>query len=276
MSSNTFSFTQWYAVHGERLNEKRRDRYHTDPEYKKKVLQQNRESRRKRRAEERKNRPPKEPRQPGEHAWKTTKVRIEGKLQTAYTIGALADKLRCSIQAIRLWERQGLIPEAPFRTPNGDRLYTADSVKEIRAALKKAGRLSGESKRRDPNRPLLRYARFADGAVREVRLYLIGALALAVNRNVVTLEQMEARGALPGTPFKASRVGRRLYTKEMIEAVKATFDEQEEIRGEEAWKKFHDSVLARWTALHVMGASLIEQVPDKGTDRDVSEGARGA
>jgi len=274
---SNFSFSQWYASNGERLNENRRNRYHTDPEYRQRVLEKNRESRRKRREESLKNRPPKPPKDPNDRKWKTVSVRYEGKKQEAYTIGALAQKLGCSIQAIRLWERQGVIPNAPLRSPTGDRLYTPEAVKEIRATLKKKGRLSSESRKRNPDRPLKRYARFRDGNVREVQLYLIGALAVAVNRNVVTLEQMEVRGALPETPFRVSRVGRRLYSKGMIEAVKATFvEQQDDLRGDAAWKRFHDAIVARWTALGVMGATLVEEVPGMGTSRAQQQGTRGA
>lgn len=41
-----WTFTAWYQQNGDALNERRRNRYETDPDYKDKVLRQNRESRR--------------------------------------------------------------------------------------------------------------------------------------------------------------------------------------------------------------------------------------
>ena len=44
-------FHQWYQQNGESLNESRRERYANDPEYKERILQQNREARKRRRKE---------------------------------------------------------------------------------------------------------------------------------------------------------------------------------------------------------------------------------
>jgi hypothetical protein len=42
-----WTFKDWYARNSDTLNAKRKDRYHTDPEYREKVLEQNRLSRKK-------------------------------------------------------------------------------------------------------------------------------------------------------------------------------------------------------------------------------------
>lgn len=263
----SFSFSDWYKLHGARLNEKRKQRYHSDPEYRKKVLETNQQSRKQRKLAD--DAPAKPPRVKKEvERWKTVTVSINGIEVELYTVGALAEALGCSIQAIRLWERQGVIPPSTVRSgkgENGDRLYSKDEIEEIRKILEAQGRLRREGEKPSvESRPLTRFVRFPDGSVKKTKLLLIGALAKAVQRNVVTLEQLEAKGFLPKTPFRASSVGRRLYTARMIAAVQAAFEARGgEIRGEVAWKEFHDDVLARWTAQNVMGAVLVEAAPQK-------------
>lgn len=267
--AGAFTFREWYERNGDRLNEKRKSRYQTDPDYRQRVLQTNQESRAKRKKVALKQKRKRRERPVvAEPRWKVVELEIGGVLERLYSIGAVAESLGCSIQAIRLWERQGHIPKTEIRTgngKNGDRLYTQAMVEQLRGILTAQGRLNTSANKERPSvRSLTRYVSFPDSSTREVQLFLIGALAKAVNRNVVTLEQLEAKGFLPRTPFRASRVGRRLYTGEMIASVKSAFKTRgEEIRGEEAWKSFYDDVLSRWTAQGVMGAVLVQAVPEK-------------
>lgn len=264
-----FSFRDWYEANGERLNEKRKAKYHNDPKYRDKVLKTNQDSRAKRKSTSKKSGDKRASRaRTDEKRWKTVEAVVDGVRETMFSIGALAQALGCSIQAIRLWERQKLIPATPIRTgkgKNGDRLYTRAMVENIREILTAQGRLAGVgSRERNGARALKRFVRLASGKVAETRLFLIGALAKAVGRNVVTLEQLEAKGFLPRTPFRASSVGRRLYTADMIEAVKLAFEDRGgDVRGEEAWKGFHDDVLKRWTAQGMIGAVLVQEAPEK-------------
>jgi len=268
MSSGAFSFQQWYQANGERLNEKRKARYHADPEYREKVLKQNQESRAKRKEEARKQPRPPRPPQPS-RLERPIEMEVEGVVQRVFTTGAVAKQLGCSVQTLRQWEAKGVIPETPLRAEHGssrDRLYTAQMVDEMRTQLHAQGRLQ---RRKPLVRPdgLKRYVRFKDRHVEEVQLYLIGVLAKTVNRNVVTLKQMEARGLLPRTPFVTSRVDRRLYTKPMIDAVKTAFERYAyDLRDPEYGKLFHDQILAQWTAQGIVGAVLVQSAPKKGTD----------
>lgn len=274
-----FSFREWYELNGQRLNERRRSRYQTDPEYRDRVLKTNQESRKNRKRPS--DAPPSERRvartKPEERRWKTVDGEVAGLSEQLFSIGAVAQTLGCSIQAIRLWERQGHIPATPIRSgkgKNGDRLYTQAMVEEIRALLTAQGRLGGEARKvsQPKLRPLKRYIRCVDNKTLEVELYLIGALADAVSRNVVTLEQLESKGFLPRTPFRASSVGRRLYTAAMISAVKEAFEVRGgDVRGEESWKEFHDDVLSRWTAQGVIGAVLVQAAPPTKDAADDSE-----
>ena len=58
---------------------------------------------------------------------------VRGKEMEFFSIGALAKCLGRSIVGIRLWERKGRIPTAPYRMPDhaggkGDRLYTREII----------------------------------------------------------------------------------------------------------------------------------------------------
>jgi hypothetical protein len=117
----------------------------------------------------------------------------------------------------------------------------------------------------------LRVVRFADSEVRETELFRIGVLARAAKRTVVTLEQLEQRGFLPETPFRASELGYRLYTEGMIKAVSSAFEKRcWEIRGDEEWKKFHDEVYESWKAQGVVGASILKTTPKSDQDPEAS------
>lgn len=272
----SFSFKEWYELNGRRLNNQRKSRYHTDPNYRNKVLQTNQESREKRKqstTEERKAEKKAIRVRLSERKFKTVDAVIDGVSEKLFTIGALAEALGCSIQAIRLWERQSIIPPTPLRTgkgQTGDRLYTTGMVETIRTILIAQGRLKDRDvKEKQKPRPLLRFIRLANGKVVQTKLFLIGVLAKEVHRNVVTLEQLESKGILPRTPFRASSVGRRLYTGDMIATVKKAFESRGgEIRGEEAWKGFHDEILARWTAQGIIGAVLVQAAPPESEKPD--------
>lgn len=267
----TFTFKQWYVANGDKLNETRKSKYHSDPTYREKVLAGNRASREKRRAdtaderrEERKAVRVKTASRP----FKTVKSRIGKSTQELFTIGALALALGCSIQAIRNWERDGIIPEAKLRSDkgeSGDRLYTQAQIESIRKRLLKKGYIEEGAVRERPRiKPVFRTIRLSNGTVEEVPLFLIGALSQAVSRNVVTLEQLEARGSLPRTPFRTSSVNRRLYTADMIQAVRAAFERHgDELRGDAAWKAFYNDVLSQWTEQGVVGAVLVEAAPPR-------------
>jgi DNA-binding transcriptional MerR regulator len=184
-----------------------------------------------------------------------------------YTIGAVAKALGCSVQALRLWERKGKIPPAPYKYSKGDRLYNEEFIQTLKTILTKQGRIGPAATERVKSLPYLdrkvqfpsKTGRSKKGVVRNLRLYKIGLLAKAVGRTVVTLEQLEQRGALPKTPFKVSGVRYRLYTLEMMEAVKMAFEERAgEIRGKPAWAEFYDEIFEAWSELNVIGAWIIE------------------
>lgn len=265
---NDAYFKDWYAKHGENLNQSRRDRYKTDPAYRDAVLQRNREAREKRRtstAKERSQQRKASRLRVGSRAWKTVEAEVVDKngdvaTATLFTISALARSIGRSVQAVRLWERQGLLPEPPFRNKKGDRLYTAEMVEVIRDVMGAQGKLPDTSIRSRPApKGIEREVRYADGTVEKLTLYRVGVLAEAIQRTVVTVQILEGKNYLPITPFRASSTQYRLYSLPMIEAVKEAFEKRGgEIRGAAAWEAFKEDVRAAWEGLKVLDATFAD------------------
>ncbi len=264
--SDTTYFHDWYKTNGKSLNKRRKDRYNSDPEYREKVLAQNREARRKRREASQGERDAKKDAQKVKpsKAWKSVNVEVDGKVVKMFTIGAVAKSLDCSAQALRLWERKGIIEETPYRYSKGDRLYTLEQIEDMRASLTAQGRI-GPNKTRVKTSPYVECYILLAGRQRKklVRLFRIGTMAQMVGRTVVTLEQLEQKGYLPETPFRLSEVGHRLYTLGMMESVKAAFDKRGgEVRGEGSWRSLHDEVVKSWSAQGIVGAQFLGERKD--------------
>jgi hypothetical protein len=74
---------------------------------------------------------------------------VDGEKREFYFIGALAKALGYSVQSIRAWEGQGLLPNTPFRSPRtkrpvaggrsnkGKRLWTHEQIEGILRLAKK-------------------------------------------------------------------------------------------------------------------------------------------
>lgn len=262
-TSKKWVFKQWYEANKEPFNEKRRNRYNTDPAYRSYVLEmnrKNRELRHKDRVKERKSRT-KSIQLTDSPAWKEF-VGENG--QVLLTIGALAKSVGRSAQSIRMWEEKKIIPETPHRNSRGDRLYTPAQVLEIHDIIKDT-RGVGSSEPKTDVAPNYRKVVFADGRTEEVPLFKIGVLARTVDRTVLTMEQMERKGVFPETPFRGNSnvngdPGPRYYTAGMIEVVKNSLEDTgvERLRGLNRKNQFKDSVSDGWAKLGVVGATLIK------------------
>lgn len=60
---------------------------------------------------------------------------LEGWLVELMTIGGVARELGVSDSAVRYWERQGLIPAPTRDSYSGRRLYSRESVEQLRQWL---------------------------------------------------------------------------------------------------------------------------------------------
>ena len=94
--SSTY-FKEWYRDNGDELNKSRRDRYHADPAYKERILQQNREARARRREEALKEKKKRKSVQKTRcsSAWRSVNVELTDDngnkvVQKMFTIGTLS------------------------------------------------------------------------------------------------------------------------------------------------------------------------------------------
>lgn len=105
----------YYASKREDLLARKRERYSTDPEYREKL-----KAEASRRRKEKKTGPV---------------ISFAGRSHQAYRASDLAESLGKSMSTINFWQKHGTIPETPFRSEGGYRLYTHDMVEGIRSAL---------------------------------------------------------------------------------------------------------------------------------------------
>lgn len=95
---------------------------------------------------------------------------VDGKKREFFYIGALAKAIGYSVQAIRLWEGQGLMPNTPYRSPRtkapvaggrsdkGKRLWTREQIEGILRLAKKHGVIL-PNRKGDRNPPTPAFAR---------------------------------------------------------------------------------------------------------------------
>jgi len=256
-----WQFKNWYKEHGKELNSDRRDRYKTDPAYKKQVLEANRESRKRRRAAqlleraaEQKVKKVKTGRQ-----WKEVVMDVDGVPTQFLTIGAVAAILGRSKLGIRLLEKKGVIEATPHRNPQHERLYTPAKVLEIKKLLEAKGLFDRKKPTGIPEFVHC-HVKLADGSLIDTPLFRIGIMAKAVGRSTITLEQMERRKAIPSTPLRLPP-NRRVFTAAQIEVVKQAFDRRGgDLRVDTNKSLLREEILAEWSKLKLIGAKVLGPV----------------
>lgn len=252
-----FSYKNWYERNGAVLNGTRKARYQTDPAYRARVLEMNQKSREKKRAEatvEEKAERRATMVQPVASPWKEMLIEVEDtagvrSTQQVLTIGALAKVLGKSIKSIRLWEKKGWIPPAPYRSLKGDRLYPPELVLELHKKLSKEGRTSDTGQQTRP-RTHVHKVTLSTGETWEGTLFPVGDLAKACERNISTMEQMEAKGYFPKTPLRAPASGYRLYTAKMIEVAREVLlASRVKLNAQVDWPAIHSTIKTAWDLL---------------------------
>lgn len=136
---SSWKYKDWYAKHSGELAEKRRKRYQEDPEYKAKVLEQNRAYREKKAAENARVPKPKV-RIPRHRKPVALSVMINGTetVKQLVHVGYFARAIGRSVPTIHQWERSQILPRTPFLLSGKnkqERLYTSEMIQVVRGAL---------------------------------------------------------------------------------------------------------------------------------------------
>lgn len=192
---------------------------------------------------------------PKKTSWRIIEKEIDGSLVSFFTIGALAKALDRAVSTLRVWEREGLLPETPHRTENGQRLYTIDQLQELKMRSRRDPVFSELVRRKRRTNKVVKKVKWASGEVEQLELYRVRVLAELIGRSAQTVRLMERKNGLPPTPLRSGN--QRLYTMKMIEAVKrACLDKKYMSR----WSEIYLEVLRNWQQLGVLGAEVLEDM----------------
>lgn len=106
------SFSKWYETNKDGFNVRRKQKYHSDPEYREKVIQRQREARKKN----------PRPSTASDKHYRT----INGDQVEVFRIGHVVEAISRSEKTIRTWESEGLIPAPSIEGKH--RYYTQEQV----------------------------------------------------------------------------------------------------------------------------------------------------
>lgn len=132
---------RYYKRHKDRINERRKQRYHNDPEYRERIKENMRKHRARKKMRDRKL-----GRRKGMAAPKHIKVNMpSGDSVTVkmWYVGASAEHIGVQPDTVRRWIYDRVIPDVHYRTDAGYRLFTDDQVrimKEIYSEVSAEGR----------------------------------------------------------------------------------------------------------------------------------------
>ncbi len=228
--------SSWYDRNSVDFNKRRRDRYKNEPDYKAKRLAENETYRETHQVEKEKSH--------------VCNIEIDGVIFSAnlYTIGTLAEMLKCSAQAIRNWEKEGVIFKTPLRDDLGVRLYTQEMISDLFTVLKHQGKLTSIVSRA-VRRDTALYLCLNEGThlLEEVLFFKRSKLLEACGRTDHTVRELEASGIIPTTPYHDAFNGNKLYTVRMLNIVKDVFSKLKNHVITEAEHEALAHIKSRWT-----------------------------
>lgn len=150
--AESWSYGAWYAKNSKDLSERRKSRYQSDPEYRQRVIENNRKYRRVK-AMERMAAPQSMVRIPRHRKPTVLDVEIGGvKISKQMVhVGFFARAIGRSVSTVHQWERNGVIPRTPFVAASAakqERLYTAEMIRIVQDHIE---RRNGIISKKDPS-----------------------------------------------------------------------------------------------------------------------------
>jgi hypothetical protein len=130
-------FDKYYEEKKDDINRKRKDRYHNDPDYRKRVLKASRDYRDKKRREQ-------GPRVRMPRHQIPLVRRVQGGEIQLFSVGFFALRLGRSVQSLNHWEKTEpypLLPVTPYRDERGFRYYTIEMMDVVKRVIGKKRRL---------------------------------------------------------------------------------------------------------------------------------------
>jgi len=126
-------YEKWYQDNKEKVAERRRERYESDPDYQQKVLERSAKYRERQREVSQVRVP---------RHQKPRMFDLNGTAIPLYSIGAFAAYINRSVQSINHWEANGLLPRTPYRVgQRGFRFYSAEMMEVVRRIVGNKRRL---------------------------------------------------------------------------------------------------------------------------------------
>lgn len=126
-------YEKWYGKNREKLADRRKERYDSDPEYRQRVLSASASYRQKKRNTTR----VRVPRHQTPRIFKTSTMEVP-----LFSIGGFASYINRAIQSINHWEKNSLLPRTPYRVgERGFRYYSAGMMEVVRQIVGNRRRL---------------------------------------------------------------------------------------------------------------------------------------
>jgi len=243
-------YKQWYDSNKDLINHVKRERYKTDPFYRESILNRNKSYRQKASSGKALK----------ARSWRVVEQPInlpDGTISTKqyYTIGYLASSLNCSVQALRSWEKDGLLPSADYKDNNGVRFYSQDTLVKIKDIV--AQDLQVKFKKQALQGKTYKCLDASDGIEKDIVLYKFNNLQQICGKSRITLDKLIAAGHIPATPLTVTGRAHRLYTLEMMKAVAAAFKDIKKGSKETRWASFRNQITSSWEKLKINQLTIV-------------------
>lgn len=241
------TFKNWYAINSERFNAIRKERYNTDPEYRERVIQANKESKARNKTERKVTR-----------GVAARNVTTPDGLKQLFTVSGVAQLLQVSPQAIRKWEAEGKISPPEYRSEDKvrSRLYTQEEIEAIEIAMHVRGLARDKTSSIHPQDVTICYT---NGSMEAGTVYLLGQIAIILRTTARGLTELQSRGLFPNLALIYKN--KPVYTEKMVQTLLDVHSKYSEAPGMLDWANITSEVTASWAEETHSIASIQPKLP---------------